>query len=250
MHDIDRTLTELESDEMGEYEGGLASDQELELEGGDPFGELEVDDEYGELEYEAADDEMPLSDEEEMELAADLLNVSSEEELEQFLGKVFNKVRKAARGAVRAGKRFFKSGVGRRLGGVLKGLAKKALPIAGTAIGGAFGGPAGAAIGGRLASVGGRLFGLELEGLSPEDQEFEVARRFVRLAASAANNAAKASQTPQSPQRIVRSAVVKAARQHAPGLLSADKAAGAGSLGRARTGRWVRRGKTIVLLGV
>jgi hypothetical protein len=29
-------------------------------------------------------------------------------------------------------------------------------------------------------SAGGRMFGLELEGLSPEDQEFEVARRVVK----------------------------------------------------------------------
>ena len=37
---------------------------------------------------------------------------------------------------------------------------------------------------GKLASGATKLFGLELEGMSPEDQEFEVARRFVRLAAS------------------------------------------------------------------
>ena len=41
-----------------------------------------------------------------------------------------------------------------------------------------------------MASSLGGAFGLELEGLSAEDQEFEVARRFVEFAGEAATNAA------------------------------------------------------------
>ena len=128
--------------------------------------------------------------------------VTDEQELDQFLGKLISKVSRTAGSIIR-------SSAGKALGGILKGAAKKALPIAGPAVGTYFGGPAGGAIGGKLASAAGRIFGLELEGMSGEDQEFEVARRFVRLAASAAQKAAAA-----------RSAVAAAARRHAPGLLS------------------------------
>lgn len=239
MHDIDRTLTELES----EYESGLDGDQEWEegYQDTDAYGEFESEEEFGKFE---AGEESLLGDQMEMELASDLLNVSSEEELEQFLGKLFRSVKRGLGKIVRVGRRFFKSTVGRRLGRILKGVARKVLPIAGTAIGGFFGGPAGAAVGGRLLPAADRIFGLELEGLSPEDQEFETARRFVRMAAAAAANAARGSPTAASPQQIVRSAFASAARRHAPGLLRPGAALGHAS------GRWVRRGRTIVLLGV
>ncbi len=251
MHDIDRTLTELEAEYDGEFEAEMESEGDAELEG-EAFAEFETAGDAGEFEFEPENGGGgALNSEEELELASELLNVSSEAELDQFLGKIFRKVKGAVGGVVRAGRKFFKSGVGKRLGGILKGLAKKALPIAGTAIGGFFGGPAGAALGGRLAPAAGRIFGLELEGLSPEDQEFETARRFVRLAASAATNAARGSQTAAAPQQIVRSALVRAARRHAPGLLRPGAGlAAAGAAAGGHSGRWVRRGNRIVLLGV
>ena len=46
--------------------------------------------------------------------------------------------------------------------GVLKPLAKAALPIAGRALGAFVGGPVGGMIDGKLASAAGRMFGLEL----------------------------------------------------------------------------------------
>ncbi|WP_052732960.1 hypothetical protein [Hymenobacter terrenus] len=150
----------------------------------------------------------------EMELAHELLEVSNEEELNMFLGKLI-------KGAARGISNFAKSGVGRAIGGVLKTVAKKALPIAGGALGTFFGGPLGSAVGSKLGSLAGNLFELELEGLSPEDQEFETARAYVRFANSAASRAA----TIQSQRRgapaptVVRQALATAARQHAPGLL-------------------------------
>jgi hypothetical protein len=59
---------------------------------------------------------------------------------------------------------------------------------------------------------------MELEGLSHEDREFEVARRVVRLGAAAARRAAH---TPKiaPPQVIARKALKAAARVHAPGLV-------------------------------
>ncbi|WP_431103209.1 hypothetical protein [Roseateles noduli] len=70
-----------------------------------------------------------------------------------------------------------------------------------------------------------RAAGLELEGLSPEDKEFELARNFVRLSADAVRHLATAAARlsppfPPSPQRAARDAFELAARHHAPGLLS------------------------------
>src|SRR5690606_7356756 len=132
--------------------------------------------------------------------------------------------------------------VGKQLGGLLKGAAKKALPMVGSAIGGYFGGTSGARVGSQMASNAGRIFGLELEGLSHEDQEYEVAKRFVQLAGAAAKNAA----------------IAAAARQLAPGLIRGTPptavAGAAGSpcpsCGRgAMSGRWIRRGNRIILFG-
>ncbi|HEX8601556.1 MAG TPA: hypothetical protein VF774_02850 [Pseudoduganella sp.] len=74
------------------------------------------------------------------------------------------------------------------------------------------------------------VFGLELEGLSPEDKEFEVARHFVRLAADAAHQALARAGTPgpgpggenaagNSAGQAAQRALMQAARRSAPGLL-------------------------------
>lgn len=181
----------------------------------------------------------PFNEAEEMELAAELLEVTSEAELDYFLGSLIK------RGAQAVGK-FVKSPTGQALGGLLKGAAKQALPMLGKAVGTYFGGPAGGAIGGQLASKAGSLFGLELEGLSNEDQEYEVARQFVRLAGTATGSAASAP-TGTPPQSAAKSAFASAARQFAPGLTDPLGAAAAGG---GRSGRWVRRGRKIILYGV
>jgi hypothetical protein len=185
--------------------------------------------------------EGPFDEVEEMELAAGLLEVTDEAELEQFLG---NLIRRAGR----AVGKFVSSPTGRALGGILKGAARKALPIASRALGTAIGGPAGSAISGQLTSTASRIFGLELEGLSPEDQEFEAARHFVRFAGSAVENAAEMPpNTP--PQDAAKAAAVAAAQQHAPGLLrAAGSAAKPRATGRRQSGRWVRRGRQIIIM--
>jgi hypothetical protein len=223
---------------------------ETEYEDGDGEFEFEGEEEFeGESEFEL---ESPLEEVEEMELASELLEVSDEEELEQFLGKLIRKASRAVRGAA---EKLLHSRAGRALRGLLKNTARKALPIVGRAVGTYFGGPSGAAAGGKLASTAGRLFGLELEGMSGEDQEFEVARRFVRLGASAAQKVARAGSS-ASPN-VVRGALAAAARTHAPGLLAPDSAgAHAGGMQHSRggshassSGRWVRRGRRIVVFG-
>ena len=113
--------------------------------------------------------EGPFSEESEMNLATQLLEVIDEQEMDQFLGNLIKKATSAAG-------RFFATPAGQALKGILKNAAKKALPVVGGALGSMVGGPAGGMLGGKLASMAGKYFGLELEGLSDEDQAFEVAR--------------------------------------------------------------------------
>jgi hypothetical protein len=228
MHNIDRMGLET-SWETGAYEDEYAAEDEFEYESEGESDEYE----YGyEDEFESVFDEA-----EEMELAAELLEIQDEEELDLFLGKLIKratrKIRKAVRGPI-----------GRTLGGALKGVAQKFLPVAGAAVGNMVLPGVGGMVGGNLASMAGKAFGLELEGLSPEDQEFEVARRFVRLAGEASVNAASAPPA-ASPAATVKTAIQQSAQKHAPGL-----AAGGGRRrGRRSRGTWVRQGRTIVILG-
>lgn len=225
MHDLNRTMNEFEN----EYEEGYMSD--------DTEFEFEFE---NEMELEAfGDDESPFDEGEVMEMASEMLEVSSEEEMEEFIGKLFKKVARKA-------KKFMRSSVGRKLGGMLKGVAKKVIPLAGRAVGTYFGGPAGGAMGSRFGNMATKIFGLELEGLAPEDMEYEAARKFVKLAGAAAHKAVRASAS-ASPSVTARKALVSAAKLHAPGLVGQSIAPYGGSGGR--SGRWIRRGSKIVLMG-
>jgi|KBSSwiStaDraftv2_1062776.scaffolds.fasta_scaffold297736_1 hypothetical protein len=223
--------------ESGEYTGEFG--QELET--------------YGEYSQEGT-----FSEAEEMELAAELLSVTNEEELEQFLGRLFKKA---------AG--FIKSPIGQQLISKVKGLAKKALPILGSTLGNVIAPGVGGVIGGKIASAASGMFGLELEGLSYEDQEFEVAKQIVRLGSTAAVNAAQAPPS-VPPEVAARQGLMTAAQQYAPGILRRNGAQYGGAQfsgpqyggprygspqhGRRhrcshhKTGRWIRRGNQILLL--
>lgn len=246
MHDLDRTTLEFGQ----EFGGGSGYEMEQY-----EFGQGEWTGEGGGL----------LSEADEMELANELLSVSNEQELDQFLGSFLKKAASVAGNII-------KSPVGQAVGGVLKGVAKKALPLAGGAIGGYFGGPLGAKIGSGLASAAGGALGLEAEGeMSGEDREFEGAKTFVKIAADTVNRAAQAKGG--DPRQIAQAAATAAARQFAPGLLnqgqgrgaqgtqggqggqggqgqSSGQSRGGGYGGRGASGRWMRQGRKIVLYGV
>jgi uncharacterized protein (DUF697 family) len=196
--------------------------------------ELGTDPEVESFEFEAGEDftgevEGPMDEVEEMELAAELLAVSSEEELDQFLGKF---IKRAWKGIKK---------VARPLGGILKGIAKKALPFVGGALGSFIPIPGvGTALGTALGGAASKLLEVDLEGMSPEDQEFELARRFVRLASSAA---AEAANTPPgiNPNAAALAAVRNAAEQLSGNQRQRPR--------RRNSGRWLRRNNKIVLLG-
>ena len=227
MHDIDRAMFEADRDQ--EYELELENDQSGET------GETEF-----EFEFESDETEM-----DELQIASELLEAHSEEELDQFIGDLVRKATKAATG-------FAKSSAGRAVGGLLKNAARRVLPHVGRAVGdfvapgvgGKFGQRAGAWLGGRF----------ELEGLSSEDQEFETARAFVRFANETAKRAAAAPSN-MPPAQVARSAAVSAARRSLPGLTpllqkAQPRSDQAGVTPGRSTGRWVRRGNRIILLGL
>jgi hypothetical protein len=193
------------------------------------------------FEYEAPWGGEVFSEAELMELAAELLEVRDEAELDRFLGGLIKKAGQAIGQVV-------KSPIGKAVGGVLKGVAKQALPIAGTALGAYFGGPLGAKVGSGLASMAGKALGLELEGLSLEDREFEGAKQFVKFAGETVKSAVSAPPV-ADPRTAAQSAARTAAQQHIPGLLRpATVAAAAPAAGRVRAGRWLRRGRNIVIV--
>ncbi|MGJ7507423.1 hypothetical protein [Variovorax sp. GT1P44] len=207
-----------------------------------------------------------ISESEEVELAMELLGVSNEAEWEQFLGKLFKGI---GRGLKKVGS------VLKPLGGALKGLAKAALPMVGGALGSFIPIPGvGTAIGTALGSAVSKALEMEFGEMEAEEAEFEIARRFVRVAASAAHQAGDAAPgTP--PLAAVREALLAAARAHVPGFAANEaelmgeaeaEAAyegenqgeyqgefefqGEAASGRPMSGRWHRRGGHIVVLGI
>ncbi|MCB2410180.1 hypothetical protein [Hymenobacter lucidus] len=292
MHNIDRTLQELENgapvagEFENEYEYGTQGEfgQEMEQAFGQEFGH-----EFGQETYETSQSQ----EQQELEMAYQLLEISTEQELNMFLGDLMSKAAGTVAGAA---SRFVASPTGRSVGQYLVDFGKKTLPQLATQYGGqagaSLGGKLGAAVGGRLgatgAKVGGwagtkagswagskagnwagtqagdwiagnaqRIFGLELETLSPENQELEIARSFVGFANDVTKRAAQAVQ--RNPTiglaELGRQVLSASAPQHAPGLLGAaakklptTPKANGGAQPRRNSGTWIRRGTTVVLL--
>lgn len=210
-----------------------------------------------------------LDEETETELAMELLSVQNEEELEYFLGNFLKKVGGGL------------ASVGRTMLPVLKQVAKVGLPIAAKAAGTFFGGPAGGAIGGQLGSmisnaikeaeleledafagelseeereeflgeIVGGLLGGEMEAAAPADRQIEAAKRFVRVATTAAQKLATRPTT-QNPTAAAVSALQSATRKLSLGQKPVPGGFfSGGHPGGRNSGRWVRKGNQIVIYG-
>ena len=176
-----------------------------------------------------------FSEEEEMQLAMELLEVASEEELEQFLGNVFKSVWK---GVKKVGSTIAK--VAKPLGGALKAVAKTALPFVGGALGSMIPIPGvGTALGSALGRAASNALELEMENAAPADRELELARRFVRIAGQAARLAGDSDGS----TRAVESALTRALHQQLPHFRSPAPQQ------EEESGRWRRRGNRIVVMG-
>lgn len=221
MHDLDR------NDLVFETDGFDAGVEEFDDD------ELTDDDEYTDGESEGVFDDFQQS-----ELATELLAVTDDQELDQFLGRL---IKKATRKLGPLSRKL-----GGNVGSLLKGAIKTALPTVAGLAGTALGGPVGGMLANQFSGNLDDLFGLELEGLSHEDQELEAAKQLVRMAGTAIGKAADlASTTP--PAAAARQAVVEAARRYVPGLV---RPASGGQHTRAQQGTWYRKGNRIVLVGV
>lgn len=211
MHDTDRILTE---------HGSAYESNGFEM--SDGF-EMET---YGEGVFNEVD---------ETELASQFMEITDEQELEQFLGSLVKKIG----GLV-------KSPIGQSVVGHLKNAAKQYLPKVQQAVQKRFGGTAGN-IFGSVAS------GLGFESEEGEDEQYEMARNFVRFAGTAVK---KASRLRGGSPSQVKNILMDAARQFLPDLLggreseAAGIAAGPKAGGGANTGRWIRKGNKIMLIGV
>ncbi|MBJ7309186.1 hypothetical protein ACFOLJ_24090 [Rugamonas sp. CCM 8940] len=176
----------------------------------------------------------PFSPQQEEELAMELLSVTSEAELEQFLGNVFKSVWKGVKK------------VAAPLGGALKAVAKQALPFVGGALGSMIPIPGvGTALGTALGRAASNALEMEFEGMEPVQREYETARRFVRLAGSAAQLAGRGDGSPGA----LRGALLVSLRRHLPYISPDPVIRARGTLPTVVTGRWRRRGNRIVLMG-
>lgn len=212
MHDLDRQ--QLEYEDESAYESG-----------------------HGELGAE-------LSEAQELELASEVLELNSEDELEQFLGDLWNRARSAVSTA-------YNSPAVQAALPTIKAVGAKVLPIvagkAGDWVRPGWGDAAKAATEGLVD----QWLKEELEGMSAEDRELALARRYIRFAHDALLRAAR---TPERvPSRVAgQVAVGDSARTNMPGLVPfvAQIAAGGQtppqrSDSEPTAGRWIRRGSTI-----
>ncbi|UUZ68993.1 hypothetical protein LP416_04110 [Polaromonas sp. P2-4] len=183
-----------------------------------------------------SDGEAVAFDTESTEQAAKLLDVVGEPGFAALLDRL---VRRTALASGRA----LEDAVATELVGLLQSAARRALPALSAPL---------AADASAATTRANRFFGIELEGLSPEDKEFEAVRRFVQLTAEAARQAALApARLP--PVAAARLAAALAAKRYAPGWASPHAQAPAVMAARpsssfARTGRWVRHGPGVIVL--
>ena len=237
MHDIDRTQMEY-SPELSSFEGEYDEFAEQEWSGEDE-GEGEG---YGETYGETV-----LNEADETELASELLEVTNEAELDQFLGKLLRRaarVRRLGRAlADRASGRRCAQGRGEEGPAAGRRRARRRRSVARSA-------PRSAAAWPRPPAAPSAS---KAKRWNRKTASSKARSTFVRLGADTVKQAA-ATPPGADPRAAAQNAAIAAASKHAPGLLGG--AAGAtrpGAMfapGRGRGGRWLRRGTKIVLYGV
>ena len=181
-----------------------------------------------------ADHEAMLPDIEEMAVAAELLGSADEAALDKVLAVTIADAARQSGGAL-------PTTTGRALREIVKRVLRRVLPTVGRTPG---------LLSGRGGHVlplrAGRILGIELEGLSPEDMELAAARRGVRFARSAARRASRAPRR-LPPRYVARRAALGAARRWAPGFLPPE-ASPPLDQDPDPQGTWVRRGNNVFVI--
>jgi uncharacterized protein (DUF697 family) len=224
MHDLDRTLgrTHMENESLFEFTSEA---------------EAAVGYENENFEFQAEQPEV-FNEAEVNELAAELLSVANQQELNHFLGDLMKKVSSG-----------ISSPLGQQLGGMLKSAARVALPVVGSAIGNTLVPGVGGAVGGKLASMAGSMFGLETEGMTQEDRQYEVAKQFVRFGGDATQKALALTKEGSPIPAAAKAAVQQAAERFVPGLVANSPSSVVSSTRPhlAHKGSWFRQGNKIIL---
>jgi hypothetical protein len=144
-----------------------------------------------------------------IEQASKLLDATNETQLDAFLRGLIGEV------ARRSGGKLSADGA-RAVLAVVKKTARQTLPTLATVFGTDM--KPSPWRGKSPVATAARVYGLELEGLSAEERDFEIARQLIRFAQAATSRAANPP-TALPAAAAVRAAVESAARQFAPGLL-------------------------------
>jgi hypothetical protein len=179
-----------------------------------------------------------LSETQELELANEVLEVTSEEELEEFLGDLWNRAKSTA------GQIYNSAAVQQALPTV-KAVGAKILPVAAGKLADYAWPGSGDYVKAGTGALVDQWLKEELEGLSAEDRELALARRYIRFALEALDRAAK---TPKRvpPHVAGQIAVTDSARTHIPGVVPfLPQLTGFNGASEPTAGRWVRRGSTI-----
>ena len=180
----------------------------------------------------------------EQELATELLEVQSEEELDRFLGRIASDM------WARTQKGYQNSPAAQQ---VMQKAKKFVPPVVGGGLGALTHSPRDVSqvltqgVRQGLDWVDAKLWGAELEAVSPAEAALEMARRYVRFAQHAIGSALQAPRD-IPPAQAAQIALVNAARRHAPALVPRVAS------GSPRTtamipehGRWARRGRVLVV---
>jgi hypothetical protein len=205
------------------------------------FGDLEgPDDRLAEFGLGEADD--GLGPQQQEALAYELMGISSEREMDEFFGKIIGTVGKHLKRTARR--------VAPHALNLLKGpgrqLLAKALPLVGAAAGSVVPG-LGNIVGGMAGNaLGSILGGGEGEYGTLDEAKVDVAQRVVRTLSQAAAAAATDPRAMTNPAGVARDSLAQAVQQNLPPKVRAVLANGASS---GASGRWVRRGNRIIVIG-
>jgi hypothetical protein len=181
-----------------------------------------------------------LTETQELALAGEVLEISSEAELEEFLGDLWDRTKAAA-------SNLYNSSAVQTALPYVKAVGAKVLPVAAGKLADAAWKGSGDYVKAGTGALIDQWLKDELEGLSAEDRELALARRYIRFAHDALLRAARTPERVPAPV-AGQVAVRDAARSHIPGVVPFLPQLNGGSpADEPAAGRWVRHGSTIVI---
>lgn len=185
-----------------------------------------------------------LSEGEAIDLAQELMNVTSEAELEEFLGGLFKKIKRGIRAVGRAALPI--------AGNFLKrhgaSLLKRALPLVGSAVGSIVPG-AGTLAGGALGGALSQLMPGETSYESDYEAKLDLSKRLVQTVANAAAQTAKDPSAAYDASAAAKRALAAQVQATLPPAVRQALRTGGRHHRRPSSGRWIRQGNQIIILG-